>query len=307
MVGSGGASCDARPARPPADLPIDAPAHLRRLPPDRSQGSGSCRSSTARATSPSGSARSCWLAALTTAWRCRCRPSFQEDVEAAIEQLPTISVVAQLDVDSDGDRRRRPARRRLDRVFSYVPIDPCQPVIAALRLAMGERMTRLSSTWRRPRFEASTAHFPDAYALKKVSPEAFAAAVLPASCPPIGRPARPADRLDGRIGSASLEARHRRSCWSARSPTGPGSATPIIARSRSRSRPRSSRRCMTLGVDPKTLVFLTRRVALPDGSLRARPERADPGRQPVGRWRQGDGPPRPRHPPRAAAQGRRRG
>jgi hypothetical protein len=103
-------------------------------------------------------------------------PSFQEDVEAAIEQLPTISVVAQLDVDTDNDEDNPDDNAT---GFSYVPIDPCQGVIAALRLAMGERMHRAFIDMETPRFEASSWVFPDAYALKKVSPEAFAAAVLP--------------------------------------------------------------------------------------------------------------------------------
>ena len=67
-------------------------------------------------------------------------PSFQEDVEACIDRLPTISVVVQPDVDrEDGEPG-----------FSYVPIDPCQGVIAALRTAMGERIAGNSSTWKRP-------------------------------------------------------------------------------------------------------------------------------------------------------------
>ena len=72
--------------------------NLRRLPPDRPQASGSCRSSTARATAPSGSARNCSRGPIDCL-AVPLPPSFQEDVEAAIEQLPTISVVAQLDVD----------------------------------------------------------------------------------------------------------------------------------------------------------------------------------------------------------------
>ncbi len=48
-------------------------------------------------------------------------PSFQEDVEAAIERLPEVSLVAQLDADPDD----------LEHGFSYVPIDPCQGVISA--------------------------------------------------------------------------------------------------------------------------------------------------------------------------------
>src|SRR6187397_3233374 len=49
-------------------------------------------------------------------------PSFQDDVEEAVERLPAISAVLQLDGD-DADETG----------FSFVPIDPCQGVIAALR------------------------------------------------------------------------------------------------------------------------------------------------------------------------------
>src|SRR6195952_506661 len=67
-------------------------------------------------------------------------PSFQDDVEAAVERLPAISAVLQRDADG-GDG------------FSYVPIDPCQGVIAALRLARGERLARAFIDMETPRFE----------------------------------------------------------------------------------------------------------------------------------------------------------
>ncbi|WP_422925053.1 hypothetical protein [Singulisphaera sp. PoT] len=101
-------------------------------------------------------------------------PSFQDDVEEAIERLPEISVVAQLDADPDD----------MTHGFSYVPIDPCQGVIAGLRVAMGERMAREFIDLETPKFEGNLGVFPDPYALKKVSPEGFAAAVLPAIPPP---------------------------------------------------------------------------------------------------------------------------
>src|SRR5438552_3444643 len=53
-------------------------------------------------------------------------PSFQPLVESAIQRLPAIAAVVQRNEGFD-----RPG-------FSYVPIDPCQGVIAALRTAMGE-------------------------------------------------------------------------------------------------------------------------------------------------------------------------
>ena len=97
-------------------------------------------------------------------------PSFREDVEAAVERLSAISAVIQRDEDGDG--------------FSYVPIDPCQGVIAAIRTAIGERIAREFIDRETPSFEPQSAAFPDPYALKRVSPEGFAAAVLPAIPPP---------------------------------------------------------------------------------------------------------------------------
>ena len=45
--------------------------------------------------------------------------------------------------------------------FSYVPIDPCQGVIAALRTARGERIARAFIDLETPRFEPVTGTFPD--------------------------------------------------------------------------------------------------------------------------------------------------
>ena len=77
-------------------------------------------------------------------------PSFQEDVEAAVEQLPTISVVVQVDAEMEDDERAGESG------FSYVPIDPCQGVIAALRTARGERIARAYIDLETPRFEPVT-------------------------------------------------------------------------------------------------------------------------------------------------------
>lgn len=97
-------------------------------------------------------------------------PSLQSQVEDAVRGLPIVSAVVQRDADGDG--------------YSYVPIDPCQAVIAAVRLALGERVPRAFIDLETPHFEAQEAVFPDPYALKKVSPAGFAAAVLPAVPPP---------------------------------------------------------------------------------------------------------------------------
>ena len=77
--------------------------------------------------------------------------------------------------------------------FSYVPIDPCQGVIAAIRVALGERIARAFIDLETPRFVSITRSFPDPYALKRVSLERFAAAVLAAVPPPV--PGQNADRI----------------------------------------------------------------------------------------------------------------
>src|SRR3954471_2626241 len=112
-------------------------------------------------------------------------PSFQDDVEEAVERLPAISAVVQRDAD-DGQGEGEPG-------FSYVPIDPCQGVIAAIRTAIGERIARAFIDLETPRFEAHAAAYPDPYALKRARPEAFAAAVLPAIPPP--SPGQHRDRI----------------------------------------------------------------------------------------------------------------
>jgi hypothetical protein len=124
-------------------------------------------------------------------------PSFQDDVEAAVERLPAVTVVVQRDAGDAGDAG-----------FSYVPIDPCQGVIAGLRVAIGERIPRAFIDLETPRFEANTGVFPDPYALKQVSPAAFAAAVLPAMPPPA--PGQHADRVVWMAQRLrELERRHR--------------------------------------------------------------------------------------------------
>ncbi|MCA9071583.1 MAG: hypothetical protein KDA84_21805, partial [Planctomycetaceae bacterium] len=120
-------------------------------------------------------------------------PSFQSDVERAIGFLPGISAVMQEEGksfstsdwtpdsgDDDDDE---------DRTFSYVPIDPCQGVIAALRIAMQERMPRAFIDLETDNFQSYEGMFPDPYALKTTKADKFAAAVLPAIGPvPEGQP-----------------------------------------------------------------------------------------------------------------------
>ena len=122
--------------------------------------------------------------------------SFQQNVEAAILDLPTPGIVVQrsetfqsqpdftprseFDEDPDDD---------LDEDFdfsdddqpsaSFVPVDPCQPVIAALRTAMGDRKPRHFIDLETSRYVPHARSMPDAFALKRLSLQAYASAVLP--------------------------------------------------------------------------------------------------------------------------------
>ncbi len=116
-------------------------------------------------------------------------PSFQAPVEEAIEQLPAISLVTQ----ESSVWSERPSGDETEGTCSYVPIDPCQGVITALRIAIQERIPRAFIDLETDPFEPYAATFPDPYALKKVPLARFAAALLPA-CPPLPE-GQPADRI----------------------------------------------------------------------------------------------------------------
>ncbi len=105
--------------------------------------------------------------------------SFQETVEAGILKLPAPSVAVQ----RSGSSSEWPGDSEDDEEelgqCSYVPIDPCQAVIAALRVAMEERLPRKFIDLETDTYVPHSVTMPDAYALKKLPVEKFAAAVLP--------------------------------------------------------------------------------------------------------------------------------
>ncbi|APZ94094.1 hypothetical protein [Fuerstiella marisgermanici] len=130
-------------------------------------------------------------------------PSFQNEVEAAVQWLPNVSVVLQREPkqtfateteyspdDDDDDDDDIESMFGGENPFgeegraSYVPVDPCQPVIAALRIAMQEHISREFIDIEDEHYLPVTAILPDPYALKQVSTERFAAAVLPAIAKP---------------------------------------------------------------------------------------------------------------------------
>ena len=138
-------------------------------------------------------------------------PSFQEDVEAAVGWLPVPTVVVQREsgwseaaLFADDSELEDAAVRQA----SYVPVDPCQPVIAALRVAAEEHLPRAFVDLETDRFEAYSASLPDPYALKRVRLEKFAAALLPAlgNLPP-GQPQRRIAWMVDRL--RQLELRYR--------------------------------------------------------------------------------------------------
>jgi len=138
--------------------------------------------------------------------------SFQSEVERGIELLPTPTIVTQAEPteyvtewspesDEDDDDSDLEDAGEGEPAHSYVPIDPCQPVIAALRSAMSEHIPRAFIDLETARFVPNSAVLPDAYALKRVSPERFAAAVLPT----IERPA--SQQVRDRIGHMATRLR----------------------------------------------------------------------------------------------------
>lgn len=125
---------------------------------------------------------------LARRWACLAvplPPSFQAGVEAAVAALPVVQVVAAPEPERPD---YLPGGGAADEsTWSYVPVDPCQPVIAALRLGLEERTVRAFIDMEIERYESVPWHYPDAYALKTVHPARFAAALLPA-VPPLAGP-----------------------------------------------------------------------------------------------------------------------
>lgn len=114
-----------------------------------------------------------------------CLPhSFRSQVLEAINNLPTPSIVLQRCLPDfgawePGASESDEEDRDVEAAWSYVPIDPCQPVIMALRLALGEHLPIEFIDLETNAFQPHAITMPDPYALKTVSLERFATAVLP--------------------------------------------------------------------------------------------------------------------------------
>jgi hypothetical protein len=136
--------------------------------------------------------------------------SFQFDVERGIEHLPQVTAVLQEEEARfpPVEWSPEPQEQGAARACSYVPIDPCQPVIAALRIAMQERIPRAFIDLETPRFQVVSGVLPDPYALKQVDADVFSAAVLPALPRlPEGQPQQRVRTMAARL--RELERRHQ--------------------------------------------------------------------------------------------------
>ncbi len=152
-------------------------------------------------------------------------PSFQEQVEEAVAELPSLSLVVQPEplsfeswqpdesesedeLAADAFASESSGQEEL-KACSYVPIDPCQPVIAALRIALQERMPRAFIDLETANFVSLAAYYPDPYPVKQVSIDRFAAALMP-TVPriPEGQPEARVVWMANRL--RELERRHKR-------------------------------------------------------------------------------------------------
>ena len=139
-------------------------------------------------------------------------PSFQHEVERGIDLLPVPTAVVQTESqlyktewtpEVDSETQEDAAGRA-----SYVPIDPCQPVIAGLRIAIGEHLRREFVDLETADFQPYSSILPDAFALKRLPLERFAAAILPfIPRPPEGQTTDRIRHIASRL--RDLEQRHK--------------------------------------------------------------------------------------------------
>ena len=123
--------------------------------------------------------------------------TFRQPVEEAVLELPRPSIVIQTPHASFnpptqwGDDHAPPfGSSDSEPSASYVPIDPCQSVVMAIRAAMGEHVPRAYIDLETDPFRPYATVMPDPFAVRHVAPERFAAAVLPS----ITRPPDPQTR-----------------------------------------------------------------------------------------------------------------
>ena len=103
--------------------------------------------------------------------------SFEQEVLRGVDRLPALSAVVRLSAPEEDSESM--ARRG-----TYVPIDPCQGVIAAIRLALGERKAIEWIDSEGDEIQNHSPVFADCYAIRHTTLERFCSAMLPAIPPP---------------------------------------------------------------------------------------------------------------------------
>lgn len=127
---------------------------------------------------------------------------FGEGVLEAVALLPRVHIVAQREGSPSEDVR----------AFTFAPIDPCQPVIAALREAVDLGIDTAFIDLEVDNFQGDAVIHPDPYALKEVALERFAAALLTAAPTPEAGSQR-ADRIHWQANQLHrLELEYKRIC-----------------------------------------------------------------------------------------------
>lgn len=96
-------------------------------------------------------------------------PEFQTSVEEGIDLLPQITLSTQQETDGG---------------LNYIPIDPSQPLIAGLRVAKQEGISRQFIDWSTTNYETRHTNFPDTFSLRKVSYEKLSSTLLLTVKPP---------------------------------------------------------------------------------------------------------------------------
>ncbi|MEM7476415.1 MAG: FAD-dependent oxidoreductase, partial [Planctomycetota bacterium] len=111
--------------------------------------------------------------------------SFQTEVLAGVEQLPQPSIVLQRAAPSfstswtpETEQPDQEDEEGTQDAWSYVPIDPCQPMIMAMRVALGEHWPIKFCDLETGSFQPLATVMPDPYALRNVPLEKFATAML---------------------------------------------------------------------------------------------------------------------------------
>jgi len=182
-------------------------------------------------------------------------PSFQAQVEQAVECLPAVTAVVQRESPKFLHAWSPDEPDEDEPTASYVPIDPCQPVIMALRVARGEHVARRFIDLETARYEPHNAVLPDPYALKQVALERFAASLLPAiPRPPVGQPRERVVHMAQRL--RELERQFQSVLFVCSVLDWPWIREAFTERTESAAENDAVDEPTTCAVDPKTLLFL---------------------------------------------------